>query len=81
MLYHTFVERQMTLVFASKFGQKMIGVARLSLVQFPSDKDPRETHNLWDDSDYAAPKAALSLPMIEYLQARMDQSLLAKRRT
>lgn len=42
--------------------------------------DPRETHNLWDNSGYATIKAELSLRLIEHLTAQMDESPLATKR-
>ncbi len=42
--------------------------------------DPNETHNRWDDPDYAAIKADLSLQLNHMLADLMDESPRAKRR-
>ncbi|MGB7318640.1 MAG: sulfatase-like hydrolase/transferase [Planktotalea sp.] len=41
--------------------------------------DPRETHNLWHDPEYAQDKAALSMRLIEHLTYQMDESPRANR--
>jgi len=42
-------------------------------------RDPNETHNRWDDADYQAIKAELSLRLINQMTQQMDTSPLAER--